>query len=67
MKTHFCVSLTIKPRLMALCVTVLAGAAIAQGTTHAGVWRYKDRGVWVQVNAEANAYQCRILISNHPQ
>ena len=42
----------------ALAVLCASSSAAAQG--HAGLWRYKDRGVWIQITVDGKAFQCRV-------
>jgi hypothetical protein len=39
---------------------LLVLALPAEATSYAGTWRYKDRGVWIELHSDGRAYQCRI-------
>jgi hypothetical protein len=45
---------------IALAATIVATPVPAQETIQSGTWRYKDRGVWIQLQSDGRAYQCRI-------
>ena len=43
------------------CIFAFVAIGAAQATPLAnGLWRYKDRGVWVQIDNGGAAFQCRI-------
>jgi hypothetical protein len=46
--------------LLSLCLAVSCTAGPGEDTQLSGFWQFQDRGVWVRINPDGTAFQCRI-------